>query len=98
MVETSSRLLLVNGLGAVVGSLLASPLMAWQGPQALLVFIAVVNALFLVFIFYRMRRRPPANPEDRVGFELSATEATVAAIDPSLELLARSPKPNEDNG
>lgn len=68
LVETSSGLLLLYAIGAVIGPFAAALLMDGFDVGALFAFIAVVLGLFLVYILYRLSRRPVAKPEERVEF------------------------------
>jgi MFS family permease len=68
LVETSSGLLLLYAIGAVIGPFAAAPLMEGFDVGALFAFIAVILGLFLVYILYRVSRRPVAKPEERVEF------------------------------
>jgi MFS family permease len=68
LVETSSGLLLLYAIGAVIGPFAAALLMDGFDVGALFAFIAVILGLFLVYILYRVSRRPVAKPEERVEF------------------------------
>lgn len=62
-VETSSGVLLLYGIGAAIGPLLAALLMQRLGPQGLFHFIAAMEAAMAVYLFIRIRARarPPAD-------------------------------------
>lgn len=85
-VETSSALLLLYALGAAVGPMIASAVMALIGPTGLFVFTAVCLALLALFSVWRMLRRTTAPEEKRPDFADSIRFAqTVAALDPVSE-------------
>jgi MFS family permease len=83
-VEVASGLLLVYAMGAVVGPIIASGLMAILGPEGLFAFTAAVHTGLAVFALQRMRMRARAPEEARAEFtESLLTAQTVAAMDPS---------------
>ena len=85
-VEASSGLLLVYGVGAVVGPILASLIMQGAGGFALFIFIGVVFALNAAAALWRLRvRRQPA--AETVG-PFVATPGTSPAV---FELDPRAP-------
>jgi MFS family permease len=93
-VEASGGLMLIYGLGAVVGPLLAAAFMQASGGGALFVFIAAVHVALGLFLVYRMRGRAAIPAERRPEFvaapALRATPAAVA-LDPRAQ-----EKPVED--
>ena len=68
LVETSSGLLLLYAIGAMAGPSVAAPLMQLFGAGSLFAFIAVILALLLAYILFRLARRPVAAAEERVEF------------------------------
>ncbi|MFW6341321.1 MAG: MFS transporter [Wenzhouxiangella sp.] len=75
-VEASSGLLLLQGLGAVAGPMIAAVIMDRAGSGGLFYFIAIVYGLLMVFVWTRLQRtpRPPAaDREDFVAMPASAT-------------------------
>lgn len=75
-VMISSGLLLMYGIGAIVGPLLAPIVMRWAGAGGLYLFIAVVQLILLVYIVLRIPRRAPVGEEDQLPFtdSLAATQ------------------------
>jgi MFS family permease len=67
-VEMSSGLLLANGLGAVVGPLIASTAMEAVGSWALFCFTAAMHGLLGLFGIYRMTRRAPPPMAEQGSF------------------------------
>ncbi len=81
MVKVSSGLLLVYGGGAAIGPLISSLLEGIVNNAALFIFAGAVYLVFVVFVIWRMRRRAPANDEDRVDFNDSMISAqTVSQV------------------
>ena len=83
-VEVSSGLLLVYGVGAAIGPLLAS---MWgeiaHGP-ALFFFTALVHLMLIGYVFWRISQREPPEPDQRVHFAEAAIVAqTVLPIEPA---------------
>lgn len=78
-VETSSGLLLIYAVGAVVGPVPASLLMVQLGYPTLFAFVGAVNLVLVAFTLYRMGQRARAPAESRPGF-VSVQPATQGAI------------------
>ncbi|MEX0976449.1 MAG: MFS transporter [Woeseia sp.] len=72
-VVVSSGLLLMYGIGAVVGPLLASICMQISGPAGLYAFTGAIHVLLLVYLFLRRLRRSPAPPEEQQAFAEALT-------------------------
>ena len=87
-VEASGGLMLIYGVGAVVGPLIAAALMQASNVAALFVFIAAVHVALGLFLVYRMRGREAVPAEQRPDFvaapALRATPAA-AALDPRAQ-------------
>ncbi|MEX2128983.1 MAG: MFS transporter [Xanthobacteraceae bacterium] len=101
MVPTAATMLLANGLGAVIGPLVASSLMLAAGPRALFLFIAAALGLLAGFVFYRTTVQPPLTAPEKTGFDLATTSqvGTVVAteeLNPADEfVVAPEPYPPE---
>jgi MFS family permease len=74
-VVVSSGLLLMYGIGAVIGPLLASGLMQAIGARGLYAFTGSIHIILVVYLFIRRFRRSPAAEAEQVAF----TEALTAA-------------------
>jgi MFS family permease len=85
-VETSGGLLLLFGIGAGIGPLIASTLMTVFGVDGLFVFTALIHLMFALFAFQRLHSRARPGEDDRVPFTDSLLSAqTVMPIDPAGE-------------
>jgi MFS family permease len=81
-VETASGLLLVYALGAVIGPMIASAIMAYLGPTGLFGFTALVHILLAAFTYYRMSIRDAPEADQRRDFTETLIDVqTVSAID-----------------
>ena len=89
-VETSSGLLLLQGIGAVVGPVAAAALMAGVGSGALFAFTAGVHTLLLLFVWSRLQRTPRPAAQDREDFVPMPASATAGLdLDPrAVELVS----------
>lgn len=68
MVAASSGLILANGVGAVVGPIAISSLMAIYGASAFFFFLAAVHIFISVFTLYRMSNKVAVPLEDQGDF------------------------------
>src|SRR5262249_43373126 len=83
-VEVSSGLLLVYGIGAAIGPLLASLWREAFSAPSLFYFTAAVHVMLIVYVIWRMSQRVPVEPEQRVHFAEAAIVAqTVLPIEPA---------------
>jgi MFS family permease len=83
-VEVSSGLLLIYGMGAAVGPLLASLWREVLGAPSLFFFTAVVHVMLIGYVMWRMSQRERAEPDQRVHFAEAAIVAqTVLPIEPA---------------
>jgi MFS family permease len=57
-VEVSTGLLLAYTIGAIVGPTTAAWMMTWIGPQALFIHNGAFHVAFIIFIIWRLWRRP----------------------------------------
>lgn len=82
-VEVSSGLLLVYGIGATIGPLLASLWQELSAHQTLFFFTAIVHALLIAYVVWRMSQREAAPVEDRAVFsDVAIAAQTVMPFDP----------------
>jgi MFS family permease len=82
-VQVSSGLLLMYGLGAVVGPLVASLVMSAAGPAGLYIFSGVVHLILFGFIVGRAFQRPPVPTEQQGDFSDAMESAYTAS--PALD-------------
>jgi MFS family permease len=99
MLEASSKLVFVFGLGSVFGPLTAGLAMDLFGPQAFFVYLATVYAFIGCFGLYRMTQREAVPIEDRGDFVLVAPRASHVATWASVEYAEEDThkNPGEEN-
>lgn len=86
-VAASGRLLMVYSIGATVGPLLASALMAMYGPSSFFLFEATVAVLYAVFVFVYASRRPSVPVGQREKYvPLPDVSPIVMGLDPRTDL------------
>ncbi|MDA0662626.1 MAG: MFS transporter [Proteobacteria bacterium] len=84
-VNVSSGLLLVFGLSAVVGPVIASAVMEMTSYQSLFIFTAVVHVITAAFAYYRTTRRKALAASERDGFVMAnVSSPAVFGIDPRM--------------
>ena len=81
-IETSSGLLLANGVGAVAGPLAAALFMRLAGPEGLFAATGAAHLALGGFVAWRMKSRPPLPADQRSGFDLATTAPTMVALAP----------------
>lgn len=82
IVETSSALLLANGLGAILGPVAAAFFMGPFGPGGLFAATAGAHLMLLAFVLWRLRVKRPVSEEQRSEFDLATTAPTMVALEP----------------
>ena len=80
MVPTAATILLANALGAAVGPLLASAMMAFQGPRSLFLFTAIAQGLLAVYVFYRTKVQASLSTPEKTDFDLASTAPVGAMV------------------
>jgi MFS family permease len=70
VVPIAATILLTNGLGSVVGPLIAAAFMSAEGPRALFLFTAMVQALLAAYVFYRTRVQVSLASPQKTEFDL----------------------------
>lgn len=80
LVPTAATILLVNALGAVVGPLLASIVMAALEPRALFLFIAGAQALLAAYVGHRIAVQPSLTTAEKTDFDMAATAPVGAMV------------------
>ena len=85
-VVTAGGLLLLYGIGASLGPLIASGLMAYWGSGGLFLFTTLIHSALALFAILRMKMRPRPRPEDRTDFvAVPRTSPTLYELDPRSE-------------
>ncbi len=80
-------LLLLNGIGATLGPLLASTMMSWLGHRSLMVYMAAILSLLMVVALVRITTSRPVPEEEKGEFVAMARTSPVALeLDPRAEL------------
>jgi MFS family permease len=88
VVSVAATILLANGLGSVIGPLVAAAFMSAGGPRGLFLFTALAQALLAAYVFYRTRVQVSLAAPDKTEFDLATTAlvggvVTTEAPDPS---------------
>lgn len=68
LVEFTGGLLLLHGVGAAIGPVLAGALMDVAGPSSLMLFYAGVLAALALYVFQRLKAAAPVAPEHKADF------------------------------
>lgn len=79
MLGAAGKLVLLFGVGAIAGPIIAGYLMDHFGPNAFFVFLGVVYGLIGVFALYRMTRRAAVPIDEQGEFVLVSNLATSVA-------------------
>lgn len=85
-VEAASGLLLANGLGSVIGPLVAAAAMDATDPTGLFACTAVFHLGLGAFALWRISRRTAPPADARTEFDLTSTAQTMATLDPQPSL------------
>ena len=93
-VAASGRLLMVYSIGATIGPLLTSGLMAAYGPSSFFVFESVIAIAYAVFVLLRVRSVPQLPEAEREKFvPLPDISPAVMALDPRIQPEPEEPTP-----
>lgn len=79
-VVVSSGLLLMYGIGAICGPLLASTAMTLAGTGGLYLYTAIIHAGLALFVWYRGQQREKVRPEQQGEFNEALTSVVTATI------------------
>lgn len=83
----SSGLLLMYGLGAVTGPIVASAFMAWLSERALFLFATLAHLSLATYVVLRSLRRDPVKPSEHTDFsDALASVVTASTIYEEEEL------------
>jgi MFS family permease len=100
MVQTSAGLLLINGVGSVLGPLLAAGLMGAMGPGALFLFTALVHLGAAVYLIQRITRRKALHTTDKTDYDMTtaptAAPAPMPTIPEGVDATVVAPRLTED--
>ncbi len=85
-VAASGRLLMVYSIGATIGPLLTSGLMAIFGPGSFFVFESVIAVVYAIFVLFRVRAAQQPAPDAREKFvPLPDSSPAALVLDPRTE-------------
>ncbi|MDH5485313.1 MAG: MFS transporter [Gammaproteobacteria bacterium] len=86
VMDATSGLLLLNGIGAAIGPIIAGTFMQLYGAQALMIYFASVFGLLALFAFLRMGISTPVPAEEQGDFvAMSRTGTAALEMDPRTE-------------
>jgi MFS family permease len=91
MIAASSKLVLVNGMGAVLGPISVATAMGWYGPAAFGWGLAAIYGVLSLFVLYRMTVRQGLPVEDQSAYVAMARGTMVAAAMTVEEIEEQSP-------
>jgi MFS family permease len=83
-VNVSANLLMLFGVGAVFGPIIAALLKQSLGHGSLFLYTAVIHVLIASAVVYRMTRRAALPPEERVTYDELPINTTSAAFEPAI--------------
>ncbi|WP_412851477.1 MFS transporter [Ectothiorhodospira shaposhnikovii] len=87
VLEGTQGLLLLNGIGATLGPLLAGIAVSVASISVLPLLFGSIILLLSLFALWRILREPPVAPEEKAGFvPVTRTSAVAAELDPRTEL------------
>lgn len=93
ILEGSSGLLLLYGIGAVVGPTLVGVLIAGIGPNSLPLYYAAIFLFLALFVFLRIRKVAPIAVEDHIPFALMVRTSPEALV-----ILTETEDPMQNRG
>jgi len=98
ILEATKGLLLLHGIGASVGPVMAGFLMGWLGYQVVLVYAAVVFLLAALYGVHRMTvREPAATVEEQADYvPMARTSQAVLEMDPRVDADEEAHGPTAD--
>lgn len=79
LLGAAGKLVLLFGVGAIAGPIIAGDLMERFGPNAFFIFLGVIYGLIGVFALYRMTRRAAVPIDEQGEFVLMSNQATSVA-------------------
>jgi MFS family permease len=80
-INVSSSMLLLFASAAIVGPIIAALLMRNVGPSALFIHTACVHVVIGVVVVYRITRRPPLPPQQRIAYQALPKSNTPAGFE-----------------
>lgn len=87
VLEATTGLLLLNGIGAALGPIIAGALTELAGPRSLFVYLGLVYGLLGVYAGYRMRVALPIPVEEQAEFvPMARTSPQAVELDPRADV------------
>ena len=98
MVSTSSSLVMVNGIGAVIGAPLVATSMDLLGNWSYFILIGIFHIVLALFIGYRMSVRPsiPTEAQGPLVLLPETATATAVSLNPEAEWIETNPDINAE--
>jgi len=81
-VETAAAVLLANGVGSIIGPLIASAWMEGTRPGSLFLFTALAQVALILFVVSRVWLRPAMKTAEKTEFDYAATAPLGAVVSP----------------
>ena len=94
LVEFTGGLLLLHGVGAAIGPVLAGALMDVAGPSTLMLFYAAVMAAMALYAFQRLKAAAPVAAEHKADFVVMGGSGSQAV----LQMDPRAPADDSGDG
>jgi MFS family permease len=82
VVPVVATILLTNGLGAVMGPVVAATVMSAAGPRGLFLFTGAAQLLLAGYVLHRMRAQPSVATAQKTEFDLAATADVGTIVTP----------------
>ncbi len=79
--EATRGLLLLHGVGAALGPILSSVAMQHGGPHGFPQSVALMTAVLVFFVWYRLRAEPPVPQEERSPFQMATDHISPVAME-----------------
>jgi MFS family permease len=84
VVPVAATILLANGLGAVMGPVVAALVMSAAGPRGLFLFTGAAQLLLAGYVLHRIRTRASLTTLQKAEFDLAATAEVGSIVTPTM--------------
>jgi MFS family permease len=82
VVPVAATILLANGLGAVMGPVVAATVMSAAGPRGLFLFTGATQVLLAGYVLHRVRAQAPLATSQKAEFDMAATADVGTIVTP----------------